>query len=401
MGGPLRTSRVVVVRIAPAILLAGCLGAVAPCCLGADAGTAAAQPTTRPASEIDALIGQLGDPSFAVRRDASARLRDLGRAALPELREAAQGNDPEIRARASQIVRVLEYRPIPGRPRMHGFARQRRVSYRLENGRRSVDVDDLGRRIKISQGDDGIVMTITGETDGAPDTEVYRARTPEQLQADNAEAYAVYQRYAQAAGAEADGQFQGNVIIQRNGQLILVPRFQPAPIAVPRGGDDLTGLRDRLDDAMNKSNLPPVQRARVHNAIDQIQQSGSFDPAATPLDGEDDQIARYDKACDDLRKLTQDLHLPDPGEALPPPKSARLGVNVTPEPLSNAIVVAHVLPHSRAERIGLQDDDVIHKINGKPVADVKELRRLVTENPKNLVIDVTRDGRDMKLQEKN
>jgi hypothetical protein len=358
-------------------------------------------PTTRPTDDVAALIAQLGDADFRVRRDASARLRDLGRSALPELRQAAQDKNPEIRARASQIVRVLDYRPIPGRPRMQGFARQRRISYRVENGHRSVDVDDYGRRIQITEADDGIVMTVTGETDGQPDTEVYRARTPEELQSENAEAYVVYQRYANAGGIDPDGGFQGNVILQRNGQLLIIPHFQPAPMILPQGGDDLAGLRDRLDDAMNKSNLAPVQRARVHNTLDRIQQSRMFDPAAAPLDGQDDQVARYDKACDDLRKLTKDLNLPDPGQALPPPKSARLGVSVTPDPLSNAIVVSHVLPHSRAEHIGLQDDDVIRRINGKPVSDVKDLRRLVTENPKGIVVDVTRDGREMKLQEKN
>jgi hypothetical protein len=385
------------VRIAPAILLAGWFGIIAP---PRAADAASPPPTTRPAEDVAGLVAQLGDPDFRVRRDASARLRDLGPSALPELRQAAQDKNPEVRARASQIVRVLEYHPVPGRPRTHGFARQRRVSFRQENGRRTVDVDDYGRRIQITEGNDGIVMTITGETDGRPDTQTYRARTPEQLQADNAEAFVVYQRYAQAGGAEGDGAFQGNIILQRNGQLLVVPQFQPAPMIVPQAGDDLAGLRERLDDAMNKSNLPPVQRARVHNALDRIQQSRGFDPAAAPLDGEDDLIARYDKACDDLRKLAKDLRLPDPGEALPPPKSARLGVNVAPEPLAGAIVVSHVLPRSRAERIGLQADDVIHKVNGKPVADVKELRRLVTENPKGLVVDVTRDGRDVKLEEK-
>lgn len=386
-------------RIAPAILLAGWLGVVVPPCAPAGA-TAAAPPTTRPADDVAGLIAQLGDADFRVRRDASARLRDLGRSALPELHQAAQDKNPEIRARASQLVRVLEYRPIPGRPPMHGFARQRRISYRMENGHRSVDVDDLGRRIQITEGDDGVVMTVTGETDGQPDTEVYRARTPQELQSDNPEAFAVYQRYANAGGVDPDGGLQGNVILQRNGQLIIIPHFQPAPMILPQGGDDLAGLRNRLDDAMAKSNLPPVQRARVHNALDQIQQSRAIDPAAAPLDGADDRVARYDKACDDLRKLAKDLNLPDPGEALPPPKSARLGVSVIPDPLANTIVVSHVLPHSRAERLGLQDDDVIRKVNGKPVADVKDLRRLVTENPKGIVVDVTRDGREMKLQEK-
>jgi len=43
---------------------------------------------------------------------------------------------------------------------------------------------------------------------------------------------------------------------------------------------------------------------------------------------------------------------------------------------------------------------VIRKINGSDIADVKQLRRLVTEHPKGLVLDITRDGRELRLQEK-
>lgn len=393
-------------RIALFILLTGCLGLiVAPAARAAD--LTGSPPTTRPAvDDVAGLIAQLGDPDFRVRRDATVKLRERGPAVLPELRQASEDKNPEIRARAAQIVRVLEYHPIPGRPALHGgFARQRRVSFRIDNGRKSVDVDDFGRRIQITEGDDGIEMTVTGETDGRPDTQTYRARNAEQLRAENPDAFTVYQRYAQAGGVDPDGGFgfQGNVILQGNGNMILIPRFQqPAAVFTPHiGGDDLAGLRLRLDDEMNKSNLPPVQKERVHNAIDRVAQAGGIDPAAAPLDGEDERIAHYDKACDDLRAVLKNLNLPDPGQALPPPRSARLGVNVTPDPLSGSIIVAHVLPHSRAERIGLQDDDVIRKINGKPVPDVKDLRRLVTENPEGLVVQVTRDGRDVKLEEKN
>ena len=109
---------------------------------------------------------------------------------------------------------------------------------------------------------------------------------------------------------------------------------------------------------------------------------------------------RQDKACDELRKTLNDLNLPDPGDALPPPKGARLGISVQPDIVTGGVGISHVVPDSRADRIGLQNDDVIRKINGKDIDDVKQLRRLVTEHPKGLVLDITRDGREMRLQEK-
>lgn len=359
-----------------------------------------AAPTTSPAAgDVSGLIAKLADPDFHVRRDAATRLRELGPAALPELKEALQGKNPEIRARAGEIVHVLEYQPIPGRPVHRGYVRRRQVNLRIVNGRQSVDVDDEGRKISITEADDGgIEMTVTGETDGKPATQTYKARTPEQLRGDNPEAYAIYQRYAHAAGPDFDN-VAGNVFVQPNGNVLIARRFQPATFVIPQGGDDLNGLRRRADDQMDKAKLSPVQRARVESAIDRVEQTRQFDPVAAPIDPEDNNIRRYNRACDELRRTLADLKLDDPGERLPPPKSARLDVSVREDPVAGTVTVVRVLPHSRADNVGLQDDDVIRKINGAKVSGVKELRRLVTENARGLVVEVTRDGRDVKLEE--
>lgn len=382
-------------RVASALILSATLFSAVPSRgRGADL-----PPTTAPASdEVGDLINKLADPDFRVRRDASARLREMGPSALPKLKQAAQGHNPEIRARAGEIVHVLEYRPVPGRPAHHGYTHQRQINFRIINGRRSIEVDDEGRKISISDDENGIKMTVSGETDGEPVTRTYTAGTPEQLQAENAEAFSVYQRYARGAGQDIEGGIN-NVLVQPNGNIIVVPRFQQPRVFIPQGGDDLNGLRNKLDGEMEKAKTPPLLQAKVRSAIDRVEQTRDLNPAAAPLDQEDDRIARYDKACDELRKILADNQLSDPGDALPPPKSARLGVNVQQEPLSGTVTVTHVLPHSRAEKLGLQDDDIVRKINGQPVADVKDLRRLVTDHAKGLVVDVTRDGREVKLQE--
>ena len=45
---------------------------------------------------------------------------------------------------------------------------------------------------------------------------------------------------------------------------------QQMPI-VPQGGDDLNGLRSRVDDEMEKAMLPPLERARVRNAVERVE----------------------------------------------------------------------------------------------------------------------------------
>ena len=358
---------------------------------------AADAPTTAPAGDdIAGLIARLGDPDFHVRSDASNRLREIGAPALPALKQAAESDNPEVRSRARQIVHVLEYHHVPGRPMLTGRTRSYSVNRTAINGRQTVDINDQGRRITIKTGEDGIEMTVTGEIDGHPATETYKAATCEQLQAENPEAFALYNRSMRGSGNFDE--VGGNIILQGNGNIVFLPPMQPG-FVMGGGGDDLVSLREKIDDQMNKGNLSPAQKKQVHDAIDDVEHSRP-NAVVGPADAIDDRMRRYDKACDDLRQVLADLKLPDPGPALPPPSRARLGISVRPDPLTGGLAVARVFPGSRADRIGLQDDDVIRKINGADVADVKDLRRLVTEHAKGLALDITRDGREMKLQEK-
>ena len=356
-------------------------------------------PTTLPSNDVSSLIAHLDDPDFHVRRDASNRLRAMGAEALPALKQALSDPNPEVRARAAEIVHVLEFRHVPGRPANHTHLMQVRISE--VNGERSVEVDDSGRHIQIAQGADGIRMTVTGELDGHPATETYTAKSPEQLKSDNPEAYAVYQRCQRQGGAdwETGGALAGNLIVRGNGNVIVLPPMQIQPM-VRAGGDNIVGLRVKVDDAMARAHLPADQQKRIHDAMDEVEQSRQFTPVG-PVDQTDQNIRAYDRACDTLRKELADAKLPDPGDALPPPKGARLGISVAPDfAAGGGLLVSHVVQSSRADRIGLQEDDRIRRINGTDVSDVKDLRRLVTEHAKGLVLEITRDGRDMKLEEK-
>jgi hypothetical protein len=54
------------------------------------------------------LIERLGSTAFAEREQAGRELEGIGPAALPELRRAVSGDDPEVRRRAESLVRRLE-----------------------------------------------------------------------------------------------------------------------------------------------------------------------------------------------------------------------------------------------------------------------------------------------------
>ncbi|MEM8668455.1 MAG: hypothetical protein AAGG48_13135 [Planctomycetota bacterium] len=59
------------------------------------------------AEEIDDLVDQLGAREFAARERASDQLAELGLAIIPRLKKAKKSEDPEIRLRASEIIRQL------------------------------------------------------------------------------------------------------------------------------------------------------------------------------------------------------------------------------------------------------------------------------------------------------
>jgi membrane-associated protease RseP (regulator of RpoE activity) len=87
------------------------------------------------------------------------------------------------------------------------------------------------------------------------------------------------------------------------------------------------------------------------------------------------------------------------------------GVNIGPVPAPNGllgvtvgeaadgVLVVHILPESRASRMGVKENDVIQKLNGKEIHSADELRKAMAENPKDLAVEVLREGKSVKLTE--
>jgi hypothetical protein len=214
------------------VLAAGlCVGGLlsAATCLGAGPNqpnavpeTPATQPATQPAAPIDpavrALIIKLGDDDPAVRDDATKKLSDLGKAAVPALREAAQGDDPEARSRAKNLLQHIERHLPPPAPRPNGMGRSQSMRMSMNQGVRTIDVNDNGRKVHIvSKADGQIEMSVTGIEDGKEATETYHAKDADELKKDNPEAFAIYDQWAGANGAMAvrgHGQFGGQIHVQ-------------------------------------------------------------------------------------------------------------------------------------------------------------------------------------------
>src|SRR5688572_20635753 len=133
-------------------------------CVAALATATAAPANANAAADVPALIRQLGDADFRAREAATEKLRAIGRPALPALREATAGDDPEVCSRADALVRQIERPRIPA-GWFHQFSNwQRRETGR--SGSRVTEARQNGRSVRITEGPGGIEMTLAGEHNG-------------------------------------------------------------------------------------------------------------------------------------------------------------------------------------------------------------------------------------------
>lgn len=341
---------------------------------------------------IDRLILQLADPDVATRESASQRLRDMGKAALPALKQAASDPDPEIRSRAAALVRRLEHRPLPGGPLDRG---QPHDIQHIRFDGNTITVEQGDRRFEIVKEDGGgIRIIVTATVDGQRVTETYTASDAAELRELEPEAYRVYERWGNMPFA-AGGAFE-----IRAGQIVIGNRMAPMPVH-----DELGLLREQLQAQMRRRRVPADKMQDVLSQLQKLQaarQGGVAGIRAQP----EAQINEYFRLSDALRKTLAELKLdPGDGEALPPPPSQRLGVQITlnADPFNNdidGVRVQMVAPDSRAARIGLQEGDLIRKIDQTPILSTAAIRKALADAKGPIVLHVVRDGRTIQLTEK-
>lgn len=122
-------------------------------------GHVAAQETDAQRPDVQQLIEQLGDPSYQVRRDAEKALREMGESARAALAKAAESEkDSEVRWRAGRLLRRLEHQDAGGlRERGPGGGAQEQREREPGHGRSgSLDgqFEDLFRRLEENFGVD-------------------------------------------------------------------------------------------------------------------------------------------------------------------------------------------------------------------------------------------------------
>lgn len=241
---------------------------------------------------IDELIAQLDADQFGQREAAEAKLKTLGKPAIPALRKAAldeslevtcraidvlakllQSTDESVRtaakaaldelaksehgAAASRAAAAVKPKPdknaagaiapniifggggniVLGANVVVGGAGAKRVSVTQRNGEKKIEADENGRKVKINQDAKGAIkIEVTEKKDGKEVTKKYEASSVDELKKKHPQAHEIYKKYQQngqplkaTITINAIGGLPGNM---PNIQILPGPAV-PGPIAPP------------------------------------------------------------------------------------------------------------------------------------------------------------------------
>lgn len=273
---------------------------------GQDVKPTAEAPAAPSADELKRLAEQLDAPEYADRQTASQRLAELGKAALPALEKAAQGESREAATRAFDLLKKLHTSREPGNKeaaqevlqrlaasksvaarqakellepkpaetpnaeqpapgvravplriaggafRVGGIAvgGGKRISIKNVNGVKEIEAVEENKTVKINDDPEkGIKVEITEKKDGKEETKKFEAKDADELKKNHPEAHKEYETYSKGIGGAA-----GGVKIEIGGAAIPlpVPGAVPAPFPVPELPLDPAANKKRIIDRLER-----------------------------------------------------------------------------------------------------------------------------------------------------
>jgi hypothetical protein len=269
-----------------------------------DGGAPATAQAAPSSEEIASLVRQLDANRFTERQAATQRLTEIGGPAVPALEKAAVAGPREVTLRAFDILKSLYENgdddakaaakeaverlatsedasvarraeqivaPKPPQNAAGGFGIQlvpgqiqirvqavagpnnRRVTTRIVNGVKEIDVEEGERKIKIHDDpNNGIKVEITQKKDGKEVTEKYEAKDADDLKKKHPDAHKIYEQYSQGGNAV---QIRAVQIAPGNAPLPVnpaVPQLVPARDGLKEAAQRIEEARRQLDEAAGR-----------------------------------------------------------------------------------------------------------------------------------------------------
>ncbi|MCK6479240.1 MAG: PDZ domain-containing protein [Planctomycetes bacterium] len=352
------------------VLAAGVLAALAAGTLTLAAVRAeegAAPPKSAAAEDGDALVKSLGDPDFAAREKAYARLKELGPAAREALSKGAESEDAQIRWSSRRLLGLIEE---------GGEAPRAGGRLRFPDGEETPGKD----------GEDGAAggrdpwFGPRWEIRSLPEMD----RAMEEMRRRMAEMEEQWRRLDRESpgagrGAGSRSMVERKVVVDRDGERTEaeVGADGRVKVSLTRRGEDGKAVSETFEapslDALAKEH--PGVHAKVK---DLLGEGGAGGWEIRIGDG-----GGWRRIEEGLPRWGRLFHGGGGGEE----GRAVLGVTVSevPDllrahvkvPAGEGLVVEEVLPGTAAERMGLRRHDLLLSVNGIPVSTAAEVRSAV------------------------
>lgn len=291
---------------------------------------------------VGRLIDRLGDPDFETREAATRELAEIGEAALPGLRRAASGDDPEVAWRAKKVAALIE------------AERERRAQ-------RTPPPE--GPRSRGSEDPDFPAPPFPGQPQGMGDLE----DMTEQLQRLSGELQRVmdgglFEGFQDLTDPDAERQMDGMRRI-----LDWMVESQLEGVEDPETRDQIEGMRRVMDFAFRGlGKLEDLERGR-----EEIEPSLPERPRPRAVP---EREARWGGLA---------------GSRVDPGLRVQLGV-----PEDQGLLVSEVEEGTEAATWGFERWDLILTANGRPIGNVDDYRREIeaTAAGDTIVFEVVRRG---------
>lgn len=348
----------------PCMLLCGALvlGLAAAPSLLAQEPVAPKAPQATEASSAEALVKDLASGEFAVREEATSKLRALGEAARPALEAAQEAPDLEQRMRVRALLSELTAKaseerlaPVGPRPgtrelRPQGLGPVGELDRDLEAMRRMMEEHRQRMRQGLRAGEwpfpgGGIEIDLSGPN--------------------------------------VTSSTVGKTTVVRNGERLTLERHEDGSVKVTTGGRDPATGAALTDEVFEADSLEALQKdhPEVHARLEKNGLLGGILGGALPGG-----------------LLTFEFGA-TPGRQVRP----RLGALVGPLPAvlrahlhldGPAVAIESVTPGSRAATLGLRQHDLIERVNEQPIDSAATLRRLIESLPADapLRVEILRGG---------
>lgn len=361
-------------------------------------------------ARINRLIHDLGSDSPATRDQATQDLRNLGREALPALREAEKSADPEVAYRAQRLVEELDQRAKPKDDGDESTAPQTRRPHGMPGTGFSFGFSGNGNFSLQRDSNGHIKLTVKEEKDGEQVNETYEADSVAEF----------VKRYPEVAKKYG--------ITERGGGITIIPGFPggngPGSPLDPEMKELQEALMNQLRDVLKDSRKSLEEMFKGFKGL-RDRNGKEFDesfPFGKDLfageeddnsDLEDEEAMGKDEAKDsktvppvdeDHKKILERFRenqrkgrLNDgmQVEYISPALRSQLGLEG-----EDGVQVAEVEEGSASEQAGIRKFDVILKVNGRPVRASLEFRRVLKEAVASgkLVFDVIRKGKPSTIE---